>query len=175
MMEASGNTPIRLAVLYICTGRYNRFWADFYESAKAHLLPHDTEVEYFVFTDDASLSQAPDVHLIHRECHGFPADTLQRFEMFMEGTRFADLVRWGDAATVLKDQGKCVPSFVDPFDKEKGIPHSAVVDLSKAYYNDTYGFVAGKNEVMPYPFGELQLNSYNEETGEGIKQNPGWN
>ena len=82
-MEASGNTPIRLAVLYICTGRYNRFWADFYESAKAHLLPHDTEVEYFVFTDDASLSQAPDVHLIHRECHGFPADTLQRFEMFM--------------------------------------------------------------------------------------------
>lgn len=83
MMEASGNTPIRLAVLYICTGRYNRFWADFYESAKAHLLPHDTEVEYFVFTDDASLSQAPDVHLIHRECHGFPADTLQRFEMFM--------------------------------------------------------------------------------------------
>ena len=99
----------------------------------------------------------------------------KRFEMFMEGTRFADLVRWGDAATVLKDQGKCVPSFVDPFDKEKGIPHSAVVDLSKAYYNDTYGFVAGKNEVMPYPFGELQLNSYNEETGEGIKQNPGWN
>ncbi len=98
----------------------------------------------------------------------------KRFEMFMEGTRFADLVRWGDAATVLKDQGKEVPSFVDPFDPEKGIPHQAVVDYSTAYYNTTYGFQAGKNELMPYPLGELQLNAYNEETGEGIKQNPGW-
>ena len=98
----------------------------------------------------------------------------KRFEMFMEGTRFPDLVRWGDAATVLKDQGKEVPSFVDPFDPEKGIPHQAVVDYSTAYYNTTYGFQAGKNELMPYPLGELQLNAYNEETGEGIKQNPGW-
>ena len=98
----------------------------------------------------------------------------KRFELYMEGTRFADLVRWGDAATVLKDQGKEVPSFVDPFDLAKGIPHKAVIDLSEAYYNDVYGFKAGKNELMTYPLGEIQLNAFNEETGEGIKQNPGW-
>ena len=98
----------------------------------------------------------------------------KRFELYMEGFRFADLVRWGDAPTVLKDQGKEVPSFVDPFDPAKGVPHQAVIDLSEAYYNDTYGFKAGKNELMPYPLGELQLNAYNEETGEGIVQNPGW-
>ena len=99
----------------------------------------------------------------------------KRFEMFMEGCRWADLVRWGDAATVLKDQGKEVPSFTDPFDAEKGIPHSAVIDYSNAYYNTEYGFKAGKNEVMPYPLGEIQLNPWNEETQEGIKQNPNWN
>lgn len=37
-----------------------------------------------------------------------------------------------------------------------------------------YGFKAGKNEVMPYPLGEMQLNSWDEETQTGIKQNPGW-
>lgn len=98
----------------------------------------------------------------------------KRFELFMEGYRFPDLVRWGDAATVLKEQGKEVPSFTDPFDAKKGIPHSAVIDLSNAYYNTSYGFKAGKNELMPFPFGELQLNPWDEETGTGIKQNPGW-
>ncbi|MBR5659986.1 MAG: RagB/SusD family nutrient uptake outer membrane protein [Bacteroidales bacterium] len=97
----------------------------------------------------------------------------KRFEMFMEGCRFADLVRWGDAATVLKDQGREVPSFIDLFEEGKH-PHEAKIDYSDAYYNDEYGFKAGKNELMPFPLGELQLNPYDEAEGVGIKQNPGW-
>lgn len=98
----------------------------------------------------------------------------KRFELFMEGYRFPDLVRWGDAATVLKDQGKEVPSFFDPFDAAAGVPHSAQLDLSEAHYNTVYGFKTGKNELMPFPFGELQLNPWNEADGTGLKQNPGW-
>ena len=95
----------------------------------------------------------------------------KRFELYMEGYRFPDLVRWGDAATVMKEQGKVVPNFVDLF--EEGVhPHEAKVVPQS--YNATYGFTAGKNELMPFPFGELQLNAFNEETGEGLKQNPGW-
>jgi len=90
----------------------------------------------------------------------------KRFELYMEGTRFADLVRWGDAASVLKDQGKCVPSFTDPF-VEGSVPHSAVIDYSDAYYNTEYGFKTGKNELMPFPFNELNIN-------ENLVQNPGW-
>ena len=97
----------------------------------------------------------------------------KRFEMFMEGCRFADLVRWGDAPTVLKDQGKEVPSFIDLFEEGKH-PHEAMIDYSEAYYNDTYGFKSGKNELMPFPFGEIQLNPRDEAKGVGIKQNPGW-
>lgn len=66
----------------------------------------------------------------------------------------------------LKDQGKEVPSFVDEF-VEGSKPHKAKVVYDNAYYNTEYGFKAGKNELMPYPFGELSLNP-------NIKQNPGW-
>ena len=96
----------------------------------------------------------------------------KRFEMFMERCRFADLVRWGDAATVLKDQGKEVPSFYDPFwnaeGKPSGQPHGIVVDYSDAYYNSDYGFKADKNERMPFPKNDVEQN-------ENLNQNPGWN
>lgn len=95
----------------------------------------------------------------------------KRFEMFMERCRFADLVRWGDAATVLKDQGKEVPSFYDEFwgpdGKPSGKPHKAVIDYSDAYYNTEYGFKAGKNERMPFPKNDVEQN-------ENLNQNPGW-
>ncbi|MBQ9877532.1 MAG: RagB/SusD family nutrient uptake outer membrane protein [Bacteroidales bacterium] len=99
----------------------------------------------------------------------------KRFEMFVEGTRFADLVRWGDAATVLKDQGKEVPSFYDDFydpntGEPTGRPHHFIVDYSDAYYTKAgeYGFVAGKNERMPFPYNTVSQN-------ENLNQNPGWN
>lgn len=97
----------------------------------------------------------------------------KRFEMFVEGCRFADLVRWGDAATVLKDQGKEVPSFYDDFydpntKEPTGRPHHLVVDYSDAYYNTDYGFKAGKNERMPFPYNTVSQN-------ENLNQNPGWN
>lgn len=57
----------------------------------------------------------------------------RRKELAGEGHRWFDLVRWGDAATVL--QGR--------------------------------GFVAGKHEVFPIPFRELQ--------GTKLEQNPGYN
>lgn len=92
----------------------------------------------------------------------------KRFEMYLEGTRFADLVRWGDAPSVLGEQGKYVPSFVDNF-ATTGIHKAELVnDPVITNYNTVYGFKAGKNEVMPFPFSEVQKN-------ENIKQNPGWN
>ena len=36
------------------------------------------------------------------------------------------------------------------------------------------GFVAGKHELYPFPYDVVVLNPWNEETGEGLKQNPGW-
>lgn len=75
---------MRIAVLYICTGAYNRFFEGFYKSSEKYFLADKAEKVYFVFTDDMSLSGEQNVHLIERQCQGFPADSLFRFEMFVQ-------------------------------------------------------------------------------------------
>ena len=75
---------MKLAVLYICTGRYKKFFAGFYDSARKYLLV-EAEKTFFVWTDDDSLGEGkPDVRILHKECAGFPSDSLFRYEMFLE-------------------------------------------------------------------------------------------
>ena len=105
------------------------------------------------------------------------------FELSWEGTRFLDLVRWGDAAKELAFKvDDLMPYLHDDFyvhdskgKKTTGRPHKAVI-----YYHDDGwkakggGFVTGKHELYPFPFDVVQLNPWDEEKGVGLKQNPGW-
>lgn len=77
----------------------------------------------------------------------------KRFELCIESVRFQDLVRWGDAETIMKDQGKEVPNF-------------ATVGVDYPYKNQTYGFKE-KNKLLPIPQKEIELNP-------NMIQNPGW-
>lgn len=79
----------------------------------------------------------------------------KRFELCFEGCRWLDLVRWGDAATVLADQGKVIYGFND-----QG-------EVFQAGTNATGGFQSGKHELLPIPETELLVNP-------NIQQNPGW-
>ena len=72
---------MKIGILYIATGNYSCFWAEFYRSAEQYLFPGD-EKHYFVFTDSPEI-KGSNVTVIHRECQGFPADSLFRFEMFL--------------------------------------------------------------------------------------------
>ena len=146
------------------------------------------------------------------------------FELAWEGTRFVDLVRWGDAEkelafrshsltpylrddffgnwekkgdgsadkdkpiipvevtdgqiTYLSLQGYDHDKVVGGYDSKKdatGRPHRSIV----MWVDDGYGargggFVKGKHELYPFPFDVIELNPWNEEKGEGLKQNPGW-
>lgn len=75
----------KIAILYICTGRYKIFFPGFYHSAEKYLLIDDNfQKEYFVWTDDLSLSVEKNVHLMFKKSEGFPADSLFRFEMFLQ-------------------------------------------------------------------------------------------
>ena len=105
------------------------------------------------------------------------------FELAWEGTRFLDLVRWGDAAKELAFKShEETPYLHDDFyvhnsggKKTTGQPHKAHI-----YFKDDGwaasggGFQANKHELLPFPFDVVQLNPWNEEKGEGLKQNPGW-
>lgn len=105
------------------------------------------------------------------------------FEMAWEGTRFVDLVRWGDAAKELAFRGKEeTPYLTDEFyeygtngKKTTGKPHKAVIRMvDDGWGAKGAGFKTGKNELYPFPFDILELNPWNPEKGEGLKQNPGW-
>lgn len=91
-------------------------------------------------------------------------------EMWLDGTRFQDLVRWGDAATELADNGKYYPTYYDALSKNGEAKHRGYIDTSDADWCSkiyTVGFKAGKHELFPFPFNEMQLNP-------NIVQNPGY-
>lgn len=79
--------------------------------------------------------------------------TEKRLELCLECIRYQDLVRWGDAKSVMGDQGKEIPAFTTD-----GIQWN--------WQNTTYGF-QDKNYLLPIPLKELELNP-------NMVQNPGW-
>ena len=82
--------------------------------------------------------------------------TEKRLELCGEGLRFQDLVRWGDAATLLAGKGNVYP-------KMEANGTVTYVPTGRS----VYGFKAGKHEHLPYPNTEIMLNK-------NIKQNPNY-
>lgn len=74
----------KIAILYICTGKYSVFFDGFYHSCEKYLLVGN-EKHYYVWTNNDKVAESLDnVTVIHKECAGFPLDSLFRFEMFMQ-------------------------------------------------------------------------------------------
>ncbi len=88
--------------------------------------------------------------------------TEKRFEMWLEGTRFIDLVRWGDVkSSSLPDQGAYIPLF-------KGFNSDGSYNIDRTTYkNASYGFQTGRSELLPFPEAEIISN-------QKLTQNPGW-
>ncbi len=73
----------KIAMLYICTGKYEIFWDKFYETCQKHFYP-DAEKEYFVFTDSERVLRCKlaGVHTYYQAKSGWPYDTLLRYQWF---------------------------------------------------------------------------------------------
>lgn len=71
---------MKCAVIYICTGGYQVFWEEFYETAKTYLLP-DCKRDIFVFTDNEEMitEQREDVKPYFFRKNGWPYDSLLRW------------------------------------------------------------------------------------------------
>jgi len=76
---------MKIAILYICTGKYNIFWKDFYLSCEKYFIT-DIEKEYFVFTDAdiIDFEENKNIHKIYQNDLGWPDNTLMRYEMFLK-------------------------------------------------------------------------------------------
>lgn len=74
----------KVAMFYICTGKYNLLWKEFYESSEEFFL-RDFYKEYFVFTDAEKLeyeNQNSRIHRIKQEKMPWPYPALYRYKMF---------------------------------------------------------------------------------------------
>jgi hypothetical protein len=99
------------------------------------------------------------------------------FELWLEGTRSVDLIRWGKTET-LEKQGYYVAHLRDELQEGIGGVHKAYIDETDddypaTYYLDEYGegnigFKKGKHELLPFPKTVMDLNT-------ALEQNPSWN
>lgn len=80
----------------------------------------------------------------------------RRLELCFEDVRFQDLIRWGDAETVLANQGKEYPIMAS----------NGTVTYKNVNSEGKYGFKE-RNYLFPFPSTEVQLNK-------AIDQNTGW-
>lgn len=76
---------MKIAIVYICTGKYSIFWKNFYETSEQYLYP-SIDKDYFVFTDDDNLISQYDttsnVKVYFQKHAGWPYDALLKFNTF---------------------------------------------------------------------------------------------
>lgn len=78
---------MRVGILYICTGKYDRFFEAFYNSCEKNFLP-ETKKTYYVWTDsNLEIFENPNVVRIQQSKIGWPYDTMLRFKMFHDQRR----------------------------------------------------------------------------------------
>lgn len=85
------------------------------------------------------------------------------YEMWIEGVRFPDMVRWGDTDGIVNN-GKNIPVTKDAFFSLGEPRHRLYVELTNPNQGQT-GFVKGKHEYFAYPFVSISRNP-------NLKQNP---
>lgn len=76
---------MKIGILYICTGKYEIFWEDFYFSCEKNFIS-GAEKHYFVFTDSPEIEfekENKNIHRIYQKNLGWPDNTLKRYEMFL--------------------------------------------------------------------------------------------
>lgn len=71
-----------IGVLYICTGKYDIYWEQFYESSEKYFCP-GLEKHYYIFTDSQNIKSNARVTVIYQQRLGWPDDTLMRFHLFL--------------------------------------------------------------------------------------------
>lgn len=159
---------MRVAILYICTGKYDVFWKDFFISAERFFLPNYLK-EYFVFTDANLIfgeNENSNIHKIFQENLGWPNNTLLRFEMFhtqKEKLKCFDYIFFMNANLLfieevkndLIDQEKNLivvkhPGFYNKqpkdFTYERSKKSTAYIPFNEGMYYVAGGFNGGKSE-----------------------------
>lgn len=106
----------------------------------------------------AGLADAPSLDM-DNATYGIKAE--RRAELYLEGQRYIDLVRWGDAATVLASTGKQTYQLLSGEKQADGTYNVITTPTGNP------GWKSGKNELFPFPDSDVNNNP-------ALTQNPGW-
>lgn len=93
----------------------------------------------------------------------------KRAELVLEGDRYLDLIRWGDAVKELAGRGAFTYTFLGyktGTNPENGNPSDYNIE-TLPYAGIAQDFVVGRDELFPFPYSEMFLN-------ENLVQNPNW-
>ena len=133
-------------------------------AAEAHVMSDGVHVDEYVNKVRQRARLAPKT--------GVTLDDIQtekQLELCFEGVRYMDIIRWGIAYDLMKDQGKV--AYILKVTKA-GNGYSYSVEEDAAMANPNAGFKKGKNELLPIPKAEMDVNGV--EHGGNMTQNPGW-
>ncbi len=131
----------RVAILYICTGKYSVLWEGFYQSFQKFFLKNSI-VEYFVFTDAKKIpyEEEKNVHKYYQKNLGWPNNTLRRFDIFL---RIEDILKDFQYVYFINANMRCVR----PITEENFLPlkdeENLVVVQHAGYY---------QKKVTEYPY-----------------------
>ncbi len=90
----------------------------------------------------------------------------RNYELWMEGSRWVDMKRWGEFEKV-KKAGTKIPSLKDAFINDDEPLHRGYVTYSEPNAGKQVGFKEGKHEWFPYPYNVISINP-------NLIQNPQW-
>jgi hypothetical protein len=139
-----------IGILIICTGKYQIFFDDLYNTCEKFFLTSHTKT-YYVFTD-AQINESHNVKIIRQENLGWPNNTMKRFEMFnsiYEKLSKEDYLFFFNANMLFVDyvSDEVIPKKKDNF--LIGVHHPG-------YYNkniDEYPYERRNESSLKIPFG----------------------
>lgn len=147
----------KVAILYVCTGKYIVFWDLFYKSYEEYFLPN-SEKEYFVFTDaDSSFAaNLKNVHVIYQKQQPWPYPTLLRYHMFQ---KISNQLKEFDYTFFMNSNCQCVATVSE----EEFLPKKGLLVVSHPGFFDKTNdeFTYDRNEkstaYIPYGTGEVYV------------------
>lgn len=144
----------KVALLYICTGKYDVFWKDFFISYEKNFFEKSYK-EYFVFTDAEELygeKECSRIHKIYQKRLGWPDDTLMRFHMF---DMIVDTLMEFDYIYFMNANCECVAKITE----EEFLPRDKdiIVVQHPGFYNKKpwrFTYDRNKNSTAFIPWGK---------------------
>lgn len=120
---------MKIAILYICTGKYDVFWSEFYSSCERLFCPQ-VKKHYFVFTDSEQITTTTNISKITQDSLGWPFNTLYRYRMFLRVKE--ELLKFDK---VVFFNGNCVFNMSISYDEFFGNNKSIVACIHPGFYN----------------------------------------